>query len=228
MRLAGPILVTALVFASAPNGYTQDDGEKPRRLPSPDQIKEWLESSDSAKAMWGAWYASQSEDTVGNDVYVTIMSQRLARWRPAHLKPNSNREDEGFIHLDEAAISEILFALIEKNESVPVLSLTPIATKFPNEAPILTLRLPEAESVPLLESWYGQREQVATKTERGGLDLSAFAGVAAMLLAKTPPPGFAASILAKFNRTGHVYRGRRDRGRIDARQQSCRMHFNRP
>jgi len=154
----------------------------------PNQIKEWLEGSDSRLTAWGAYFASTSDDAYNDDAYVTIMARRMARWIPSRMEPR----------YAGSAMSEILYALIEKNESVPVVSLTPIMSAFPTETLILAARLPVEDAAPFLQDWYDEKIPLQTSLQSfNRIKATPFAYVAAMLLAKAPPSGFATSVLAE-------------------------------
>jgi hypothetical protein len=94
-------------------------------------------------------------------------------------------------------MSEILYSLIEKNERVPVGSLTPIVSDYPTQTLILAARLPAEDATPFLQNWYEKQRQLYEKGSQLQTPATAFAFIAAMLLAKAPPPGLAASVLAE-------------------------------
>jgi hypothetical protein len=84
-------------------------------------------------------------------------------------------------------MAEVLDALIERKGDVSLQGLAAIAKSFPTQTAILASRKPIAESAPLLLQWYGD----GAGDTRGGLQR-----IAAMMLSKAPPPGFAAGVLA--------------------------------
>src|SRR5260370_41945755 len=114
------ILIAITALASVPSGLAQDGEISIDSKVSPEQIKEWLQSSDSRRVTWGAYFGGKSDDGVNDDLYFMIMSRRLALWIAP---PNSDQSSRIFSRL---AISEILDALIERNQSVPASSLTPV------------------------------------------------------------------------------------------------------
>ena len=192
------ISIAMLVLASVTSGVAQDGEISIDSKASAVQVKEWLQSSDSRKVAWGAYFASKSDDVINNDLYLEIMSKRLALWiappNPAQVSPNS----DGSFPLSAQAISQILNALIEKNQSVPASSLIPIMSTFPVKSLILAARLSENEATPFLQSWYEKRNPPLETRHPSPSDQAViFAQVAGMLLAKAPPPGFAASVLAE-------------------------------
>lgn len=131
---------------------------------------------------------------VNDDLYFMIMSRRLA----LRVAPPVNQNSDGSSPIAREAISEILDALIERNQSVPASSLTPVMSEFPIETLIPAARLRDREAAPFFESWYAKRSfPQDTCTLLYSNNASPFAAVAAMLLAKAPPAGFAASVLAE-------------------------------
>jgi hypothetical protein len=73
-----------------------------------------------------------------------------------------------------------------------------IMSDFPIQSLILAGLLPEKEATPFLESWYEKRSPPLEARQPPPSNPAAiFGGFAGMLLAKAPPPGFAASILAE-------------------------------
>ena len=188
MFISRLILIAMVAMASVPTGIAQDGEISINSKVNPNQIKEWLEGSDSRLTAWGAYFASTSDDANNDDAYVTLMARRMARWNPSRLEP---------IYAGRT-MSEILYALIEKNERVPVVSLTPIMSAFPTETLILAARLPVEDAAPFLQDWYDERIPLHTSHQSGyRIKATPFAYVAAMLLAKAPPSGFAASVLAE-------------------------------
>ena len=183
MRKPGLMLLCIAMLALTATGIAQDDQITVSSSVSPNQIKAWLEGSDSRLTAWGAYFASRSEDANNDDAYVTIMARRMARWNP----PGMATSPAGW------SMSEILYALIEKNERVPLVSLTPIRSDFPIQALILATRLSPEDAALLLQPWYEGRIPPKESRQSG----TPFAYVAGMLLAKAPPSGFAASILAE-------------------------------
>jgi hypothetical protein len=192
------ILIAMVALAAVANGLAQDGEISINSNVSSDQIKVWLESSDSRLVAWGAYFASKSNNVVNDDVYVTIMARTLARRvvppDGAHVDQNSYES----LQISRRAISEILYALIEKDTTVPAVSLTPIMSDFPTETLILAARLPEEDAAPFLQDWHDARIPLQISIQSGTrIKATPFAYVAAMLLAKAPPSGFAASVLAE-------------------------------
>src|SRR5882724_1150950 len=144
------ILIAMAALAFVASGLAQDDEISIDSKVSPEQIKEWLQGSDSHHVAWGAYFASKSDDFLNDDLYFMIMSRRLALWAA----PANVPYDHYLYASSRLAISEILDALIERNQSVPASSLTPFMSEFPTETSILAARLPVAEATPFFESWY--------------------------------------------------------------------------
>lgn len=193
-----PMLLSIAMLAFAASGIAQDSDIAVNSNVSPNQIKAWLEGNDPRLIAWGAYFASESDDANYDAAYVTIMAARMARWVPPPIGGNYVGDAESSFRISPLAMSEILYALIEKNERVPVLSLSPIMSAFPTETLILAARLPMEDAAPFLQDWYEKKNQLETPFLRGHRDISIpFAPIAGMLLAKAPPPGFAASVLAE-------------------------------
>jgi len=190
------MLLSITMLALAATGMAQNDQITVNSNVSPNEIKAWLEGSDSRLTAWGAYFASKSDDANNDDAYGTIMARRMARWNPSRMEPRASPDDHLSAAYAGSAMSEILYALIEKNERVPVVSLTPIMSAFPTETLILAARLPVEDAAPFLQDWYEERIPLQTSIQSGyRIKSTPFAYVAAMLLAKAPPPGFAASVL---------------------------------
>jgi hypothetical protein len=69
------ILIAIAALASVASGLAQDAEISIDSRVSPEQIKEWLQASDSHLVAWGA---RKSDDGVDSDLYYMIMSRRLA------------------------------------------------------------------------------------------------------------------------------------------------------
>jgi hypothetical protein len=199
MNLSHLTLTAMLLIGSSAPGLAQVQSITVDSEPTPEQIKAWLGSSESLEVAWGAWFAGKTADgDMNDDAYVTIMARRMARWIPEPIEGNRFQDSHDPIRITRSAMSEILYALIEKNESVPALSLEPIARKFPTEALILAARLHDQERTQFLGWWYEKRNDAARVNWDDKPDpLPNYSAIAAMLLSKTPPPGFAASVVAE-------------------------------
>jgi ABC-type uncharacterized transport system substrate-binding protein len=82
------MLLSITMLALAATGMAQNDQITVNSNVSPNQIKEWLEGSDSRLTAWGAYFASKSDDANNDDAYVTIMARRMARWNPSRMEPS--------------------------------------------------------------------------------------------------------------------------------------------
>jgi hypothetical protein len=137
-----------------------------------------LNSGDPRLVAWGAYFARENADTES----VIPMLRLVESWTP----PDDAKIAFGHSQID--AMREVLDALIQRNEQVSPAGLNAIASTFPNQSVILASRLPLTEATPLLLAWYKKRDS---------RDYSAIPRIAAMMLSKAPPPGFAASVLAE-------------------------------
>lgn len=163
---------------------------------SVDDIQTLLRSGDRTLTAWGAYFAGESSD----DRVVTTMLQLAERGIP----PRSQRDPYlgpyfgcvGSPYPDPAML-EILDALIKRREIVPPEVLSAVDDSYPVEAFILASRLPPEKAGPLFERWYYRAEAVSPwGVSRQGANQVLLARLSAMMMAKSPPPGFAASILA--------------------------------
>jgi hypothetical protein len=141
-------------------------------------IEKWLDSADPRLVAWGAYFARENADAAA----MVQMQQLVQSWTPQEDAQNTL----GHFRID--AMREILDTLILRKELVSLAGLNAVASSFPHQSVILASRLPLAEATPLLLAWYEKRDSK---------DYSAIPRIAAMMLAKAPPPGFAASVLAE-------------------------------
>jgi hypothetical protein len=150
------------------------------KLPAPPAktVLAWLGSGDPRLVAWGAYYAGQSKDPAA----IAPMLELVTGW----VEAENQSDPDGNLRVD--AMTDVLDALIQRNVTVPTEGVSAIAGKFPVQAAILAARVPAAERLPLLQAWYDARND-------GPRYL--LARVAAMSLSKSPPPGFAASVLAE-------------------------------
>jgi hypothetical protein len=214
MFLSRLILVAMAALASGASSLAQDGELSIDSKVSPEQIKQWLQGNDPARLAWGAYFATRSDDVLNNDLYLEILSDRLAHWVP----PSVNQDSGESFRISRQAISVILDALIERNKKVPASSLTPIMSDFPIQSLILAARLPVEQATPFLDNWYKKRNPPQEARPPSYSDQAVeYAGFAGMLLAKAPPPGFAASVLTESGerlsfRVADGMWQRRDRG----------------
>jgi hypothetical protein len=180
------ICVTALLLsAAALIAPAQDNAIGVDTKASSTQIRSWLASDDPRLVAWGAYFAGKNQDATA----LPSMIEFVDAWKP----PESATDAEA--NLRKPAMTEVLDALIQENAQVPAESLAGIANEFPEQAAILAARLPIADATPLLQTWYAKR---ADDTH------PLLARIAAMLLSKSPLPGFAASVLAEAHEQYYV------------------------
>jgi hypothetical protein len=172
------ILAASAFLALAWPGTAQNGEITTRTKPSSTQIRSWLASDDPRLVAWGAYFARETAD----DSAIVPMQQLVEQWKA----PENASEPEAQAQSD--AMAEVLDAIIQRNKSVSSEGLEAIAELFPTQAEILAARLPIDEATPLLEKWYEKRGDSKNPT---------LARIAAMLLTKAPPAGFAASVLSE-------------------------------
>jgi hypothetical protein len=125
---------------------------------------------------WGAYFAREHGDASADAAMLRIVDQ----WEA----PKDASEPDALSQSD--AMEEVLDALIQRKIAVRADRLSEMADRFPEQAAILAGRLSIDEAKPLLEGWYERRHELRHMT---------LARVAAMMLSKAPPTGFAASVL---------------------------------
>jgi hypothetical protein len=176
----------AFAFCISPcGGFAQDGDITTQTQVSSSVILGWLDSGDPRLVAWGAYFSTLNGDPSGDATMVEI----LDRWAAA-----GDQRDE-LSETQQDAFAAILDALIQHHRTVAPETLALLAAKFPAQAAILASRLPLDEAMPLLQNWYAER-----KTDRQ----PALARIAAMMLSKAPPPGFAASVLAETSETVRI------------------------
>lgn len=175
MRTLCSLLGYAVLLAPAASAQQTEINVNSR--PSSDQIRAWLASGEPRLIAWGAHFARESADNASTSAMVHLLEQGK--------EGDSNSDSAASARL---GISEVLDALIVRNQVATPLAILSIAPFFPNDAMILASKLPAEKATPLLLRWYEDR-----RTDKQ----SRSARIAAMFLSKSPPPGFAASILAE-------------------------------
>ena len=171
--------LAAIAFcALAWPGTAQNGSITTKTKATSSQIRGWLASDDPRLVAWGAYFARENAD----DSAIAPMQELVEQWKA----PEDAADPEALAQSD--AMAEVLDALIQRGKTVSAEGLQVIAETFPTQAEILAARLPIDEATPLLENWYGKR---------GDDKYFTHARIAAMLLAKAPPPGFAATVLAE-------------------------------
>jgi hypothetical protein len=140
-------------------------------------IQAWLASGDPRLVAWGATLARDGKDDSAN----AALTRLVEAWKP----PANARDEDGKLRVD--AMLDVLDALIVRKAAVSLEALRAIENTFPDQALILASLLPGTAAAPVLQRWYARRDAAAPST---------VPRVAAMFLAKAPPPDFAASVLA--------------------------------
>jgi hypothetical protein len=143
--------------------------------PAPGDVNTWLKSGDPRLVAWGAYFAGLKR---GDDSTAQLL-RLVDNWK------EPSKVAQGGI--GQAAMSEVLDALIQQRREVAPRQLASIAGSFPAQAAILASRIPIADATPMLLAWYGD----GANNNGSRLDR-----VAAMMLSKAPPQGFAAGIVA--------------------------------
>jgi hypothetical protein len=182
-------------FALALSGYGQTECISVTTRVSADEIESLLRSGDTRLVAWGAYFAGESSD----DGVVTTMLQLIERGIQPRREPYTGKYFTCPGVTDpQTAMSVILDALIKRNEKVPPEALATIEASFPNQAVILSARLSSEKAWPLLERWYESgKVEDHSPLSREVWQRGMFARVASMLMAKDPPSGFAADVLAE-------------------------------
>lgn len=204
------IILFALV-AIATTGLTraqQSDDITVATNPGAEQVRQWLRSGDPYLVSWGAYFASRNDD----EGVVIIMLELAERWASngtapysflyhAPSSPRHHAHSFPFHYqlTDSDAMSEMLYALIERGEVVPPEAISAVTSSFPAQAAILAARLPPERSWPLLQKWFedGEGISVSNFDSEDSIRRAVLARIAALLLAKNPPPGFPATLLQR-------------------------------
>jgi hypothetical protein len=165
-----------------------------RKDVSADEIKAWLRSGDRSLVAWGAYYAGQSED----DSVVTLMERLLQGVSVRADGDPRTRNACQFFPNGVNTDAYILDALIQRRAIIPAAALTDsIRSYYPFQSLILVSFMPTESSTPLLEKWFAGDDQFNPKrNDLTKLYPALFFRATAMMLSKSPPPGFAAGLLA--------------------------------
>jgi hypothetical protein len=189
------LLLAAFVTVLAATGIAQEKcGLSVGSKSSPDEIETLLESGNPTLTAWSAYFAGYSS----NERVVTSMLRILERGELSPPEDGPYRDPyQSCFSLPNAdePWSEILAALIHRKGAMPAEALSVIAARFPVQAVILAARLPMEEAAPLLEKWYDLGASYE-KSRPGQWNIVFLSRDAAMLMSKSPPPDFAATVLA--------------------------------
>jgi hypothetical protein len=149
-------------------------------------IEPLLRNNDPRLIALGAWEVQRRPD----DSFIPMLQQLVERW---NLTPGNGEEDRDAFD----AMTVILDTLIRRNAIVSPAGVAAIVHGFPDQALILTSRLPGSDAEPLLLSWYQAGQKIdRTNVDAEGANGLMLARVAAMMLVKSHPQLIAASILA--------------------------------
>ncbi|MGA9669714.1 MAG: hypothetical protein WBQ94_10915 [Terracidiphilus sp.] len=172
-------LTLAAILILTSGALSQD----PARPPVP--IEPLLRNSELRLVAFGAWEVIRRKD----DSFFPLMQEMVERWDPAQrLDFDENQSD---------AMTVILDAFIQRNAVLSIAGVTAIAKAFPDQALILSSRLPPEDAAPILLAWYENGKGVnRAHLDWEGADRLRVARVAAMMLAKNHPQRIAAALLA--------------------------------
>ncbi len=183
-------LVTAISPAQAqlpsPNPTQIEESMKAQATSA--NVQAWLESKDPRLIAWGAYFARENNDTAALDLAVQLVERSLYQGGPDLLSAGGPQYD---------ALSEILDALIQRRVLLSADMLGYVSRSHPVQTIILLSMLPSTEQTGNLMQWY-----YGPRPDDGSNHLDR---VSAMLLSKSPPPGFAANILASSEERVIVY-----------------------
>lgn len=156
-----PIVLAAAISAQQP-AVTPDSPVDSATL------HQWLHGSDLRLVAWAADFARRRNDTA-------LLAEMPAALENIAMPPPYGGDQTASDRRD--AILSILDALIQTNTPVPAPTIEAFAQSFPEEAVILSSRLPIGDSRMTLQSWIQSGD---------GWPGPTLARVAAMLLAKHP------------------------------------------
>lgn len=179
--LSGMRLVLLLLLASV--GYAQSAVINLDSKPATDEMLQWLESGDPRLTAWAAYFVGRS----GDQEVLPELVIRVEHWEaPPKDAPDRGRQFK--------AMNAMLDAVIQQNASLSADGVLAISDLFPAQAAILTNRLEEQDRLRVLTNWYGERS-APDSDPWSDQSRRTLARVAAMMLVKHPPPGFAAAVV---------------------------------
>lgn len=145
-----------------------------------------LQNRDPRQVAWGAWYAAGAP----NDSIVSNLQEKLERWDPTE----RHRAQAG---LRFYSMSVILDTLIQKGATATPAGITNISYAFPDQALILTSRLPSDDAETILFSWYEEGMHLdRRRIDPDTANRLMLARVAAMMLTRDHPAEIAGSLLS--------------------------------
>lgn len=190
MRQAARSALVLMLLCATNLGHPQAQSQAQELTPeahvTAEQIQRWLFAADPRLIAWGAYFAAQQNDPAGLALLPALLDRALP------VAPPSETTDRASLDRYLEAVA-LLHSLISTGNTAPAATLAQLASVFPAQALILAARLPVAERTSLLLRWYDVQDQ----NHYGDLTRTS-----AMLLAKAPPPGFAARLLT--DTTAHL------------------------
>lgn len=178
----------ALAQFPSPNPTSTQIEESMKAQATSANIQTWLESKDPRLIAWGAYFAREDNDTAALDLAAQLVKKSLEQGGPDLLSPGGPQYD---------ALSEVLDTLIQRRVLLSADMLGYVSRSHPVQTIILLSMLPSAEQTGNLMQWY-----YGPRPHDGSNHLDR---VSAMLLSKSPPPGFAANILANSDESLVIY-----------------------
>lgn len=154
---------------------------------SSDLTEKMLASGDPRLIVWGAHYAIAAK----NQEVVPQLLDVAERWQATHVDLSAEMGSEDDPTDQHDATTAVLDAIIQLHAQVSPSTLRNLAVDFPNQVAILLSRLSGDESTTLRLEFY--RMQPHTRAA----DNLQYVGGA--LLAKDPPPGFAAELFSSIH-----------------------------
>ncbi|MDP9039152.1 MAG: hypothetical protein M3O20_13825 [Acidobacteriota bacterium] len=161
---------------SGPNQTTAQVEESMKAEASSANIQAWLKSNNPRLIAWGAYFARENNDAAALALAAGLVRESLYQGGPCLLCGSAPQN---------AALSQVLDALIQRRITLSAEMLRYVSHSHPVQALILLSMLPSAEQTKDLEEYYSS-----------GQDSLGFSRASAMLLSKSPPRGFAASVLS--------------------------------
>ncbi|HTJ30186.1 MAG TPA: hypothetical protein VL346_06785 [Acidobacteriaceae bacterium] len=161
------------------------------KTPRASEVERLIQSDDPREMAWGAHYAEIKESPV-TDAALLIAA---GGWKPW------DRSSRPYVRLSpeqldlQDGMAAVLDALIRLHLAVPPETLYGLADDFPADVAILISRLPEEDAQEAELAFFRSRPA-------NGYSLQY---VSAALLAKSPPEGFAAELLAGIEVPANVY-----------------------
>ncbi|HEV2646182.1 MAG TPA: hypothetical protein VGU46_07465 [Acidobacteriaceae bacterium] len=184
------LLLAAFFTAVTPYATAQFDDITLATIASTDQIQQWLRSGDPRRIAWGAHFAREQNDQPA----LALIAQMLTGWRAPQASQDQALPNRPTFE-QQAPTVAMLDALIQRNRALPTDAIATLAPFFPAQAALLAKNLSATDATPLLLSWYAHR----SSDDRGSL-----AHVAAIILSHSPPPAFAATVLAESEETLYI------------------------